>query len=395
MELSQWAEAGLETRDLHAPYGGSIPNRPTPAVLLVAERTAVYRPRHPEQTAFYQLLEQHFDDYVYAYEERFEPKTGPLRAVVRPTVEAFLDCGRLHGGFARIRCPSCRNEHLLAFSCQTRNFCASCQAKRSVLFAEKLREQILQPVAHRHYVFTIPKALRGLFERERPLLSLLSQTAYESIRESFQELFQRKDVRPGAVSSIQTFGSFAANFHPHIHSLITEGVVTPEGEFLPLAVPATSLLADIEERFRRLLLRRLNRAERLSEGFLNKLLGWNPSGFSVYANQLVFDDEPERLERLARYLTRAPLGVDTVRTNDDGQVEVSTPPLPRTANTVLRLDPLDCIHSICQQIPDRGQHLTRYYGAYANRARRAAFPHEASKTPPSSSGPQPEPDSDS
>ena len=92
------------------------------------------------------------------------------------------------------------------------------------------------------------------------------------------------------MSSIQTFGSFAANFHPHIHSLITEGVFTPEGEFLALPVPATSLLADIEERFRRLLRQRLNRAERLSEAFLNNLLGWNPSGFSVYANQLVFTE---------------------------------------------------------------------------------------------------------
>ena len=55
-------------------------------------------------------------------------------------------------------------------------------------------------------------------------------------------------------------------------------------------MPAASLLADIEERFRRLLLQRLNRAERLSEAFLNNLLGWNPSGFSVYAHQLVFTE---------------------------------------------------------------------------------------------------------
>jgi len=39
-----------------------------------------------------------------------------------------------------------------------------------------------------------------------------------------------------------------------------------------------------------LLLQRLNRAERLSEAFLNNLLGWNPSGFSVDANQLVFTE---------------------------------------------------------------------------------------------------------
>lgn len=65
-------------------------------------------------------------------------------------------------------------------------------AKRSVLFAEKLQEQILQPVPHRHFTFCIPKVLRSLFERERRLLSLVSQTAYESIRKSFQQIPHHK-----------------------------------------------------------------------------------------------------------------------------------------------------------------------------------------------------------
>jgi hypothetical protein len=72
---------------------------------------------------------------------------------------------------------------------------------------------------------------------------------------------------------------------------------------------------------------------------------------------------------------------------------VSTPPLPRTANTVLRLDALDWIHAICQQIPDRGQHLTRYYGAYANRNRNSVFQVDGPETPPPNSDPQPEPHS--
>ena len=70
---------------------------PDPAA---GEPLVLYRPRHPERTAFYQLLEQHFDAYVRVHDERFEPQWGPLRPVVRPTVEAFLDCGRLHGGEA-------------------------------------------------------------------------------------------------------------------------------------------------------------------------------------------------------------------------------------------------------------------------------------------------------
>ena len=148
---------------------------------IVAESPSQYRPRHPERSAFYQLFENHFDSYVRTYEERFEPQSGPLRSVVVHSVEEFLSCGRLQGGFARIRCDKCRKEHLLAYSCRTRNFCSSCQAKRSVLFAEKLTGGILAPVPHRHWTFSIPRVLRGLFERERSLLGLLSQTAYASI----------------------------------------------------------------------------------------------------------------------------------------------------------------------------------------------------------------------
>ena len=174
----------------------------------------VYRPRHPERTAFYQLFEKHFDRYLYAYDECFEPRFGPLRSVVQPAVEAFLDCGRLMGGFARIRCPSCKGEHLLAFSCQTRNFCPSCQAKRAALLGERLVQEVFAPVPHAMWTFTIPKVLRGLFQRERKLLGILSRSAYDALRKTLQAALARTHVRPGCVTSIQTFGSFGANFHP-------------------------------------------------------------------------------------------------------------------------------------------------------------------------------------
>ena len=115
-------------------------------------------------------------------------------------------------------------------------------------------------------------------------------------------------------------------------------------------MPATCILADIEERFRKLLLRRLNQAERLSEAFMNKLLQWNPSGFSVHAEQLVFDNEPERLEKLASYLTRAPIRLGSITETPEGRVRVRTPPHLLTGNTVLVLDALDWIHAIHQQI---------------------------------------------
>jgi hypothetical protein len=66
-------------------------------LILCHEAPPVYRPRHPERPAFYQMLDEHLD--------RYEPRDKPLRLVVRPRLEALLDCGRLENGFARLRCP--------------------------------------------------------------------------------------------------------------------------------------------------------------------------------------------------------------------------------------------------------------------------------------------------
>ncbi len=150
------------------------PGPSQPSVWAVGDQTPIYRPRHPERTGFYRIFEGHFEQYVGTYEERFGHRSGPLRPVVTRTVEAYLDCGRLFNGFARIRCASCGSEHLLAFSCQTRNFCPSCQAKRAALFAEKLTEEIARPVVHRHLVFTIPRVLRGrrFLQRTAPSLGI-------------------------------------------------------------------------------------------------------------------------------------------------------------------------------------------------------------------------------
>jgi hypothetical protein len=318
--------------------------------LLVCDPPAVYRARHPETQVFYQVFEQHFDSYVRAYEERFEPRSGPLRRVVPQSVEQFLACGRLQGGFARIRCPACKSEHLLAFSCRARGVCSSCQAKRAALFAEKLTSEILPPVPYRHWTFTIPRAIRGLFERERSLLGLLSRTAYDSILRSFQALFGRTDVRPGCVVSIQTFGSFGANFHPHLHTLVSDGVFCRDGEFLELPSLDTAAVGEV---FRRLLLGRLHVAERLSERFMHSLLGWVHPGFSVFAGEAISSEQ--QLERVARYIARPTLAIDSLRRRQDGLLEIQTPPDPRTGATVRIFDPLEWIHTVTAHIPDHGR----------------------------------------
>jgi hypothetical protein len=246
------------------------------------------------------------------------------------------------------------------------------------LFAEKLTAEILPPVSYRHWTFTIPKVIRGLFERERRLLGLLSRTAYETVRRSFQALFARKDVRPGCVISLQTFGSYGANFNPHCHAIISDGVWSAEGEFLELPSLDTAAVCEL---FRRLLLRRLHKEERLSERFMENLLSWVHPRFSVFAGQPLSPEDAGQLERLARYVTRPPLAADSIRRTNNGMLEITTPPDPRTGATVRLFDPLDWIHAITAHIPDRGRHCVRYYGAFANRARAPKASSEQ-QTPP-------------
>ncbi|MCZ6882016.1 MAG: transposase zinc-binding domain-containing protein, partial [Gammaproteobacteria bacterium] len=82
------------------------------------------------------------------------------RRVEREVLDRFIDCGDLHQGFARIHCDECGHEYLLAFSCKTRYFCPSCHQKRMLAYGEWVEDEVLYPVPHRQYVFTLPKLLR-------------------------------------------------------------------------------------------------------------------------------------------------------------------------------------------------------------------------------------------
>jgi len=98
---------------------------------------------------------------------------------------------------------------------------------------------------------------------------------------------------PGCVVSLQTFGAYGGNWNPHAHALVSDGVFSPEGEFLPLPSLDPSAVMQL---FRRLLLERLHQAERLSEAFMRNLLSWTHPGFSAFAGAPVDAGQTQSLE---------------------------------------------------------------------------------------------------
>jgi len=47
-------------------------------------------------------------------------------------------------GVARVRCPDCRHEFLVAFSCKLRGLCPSCHQKRELLWVAWAEEELLE-----------------------------------------------------------------------------------------------------------------------------------------------------------------------------------------------------------------------------------------------------------
>jgi hypothetical protein len=111
-----------------------------------ASENGIYRPRQPENSAYYQCVEDHFEDFEQVYEERFERAYGFYRPYLRSVIYRYLDCGILRNGFARVRCGECGHEYLLAFSCERRHFCPSCHQKRVVEFGEWVCGEVFKKV---------------------------------------------------------------------------------------------------------------------------------------------------------------------------------------------------------------------------------------------------------
>jgi len=334
------------------------------------ESAQLYRPRRPRDSPLWRLTEEHLEPFKRVYDDRFASRYGFWRSEIERTLLGFLDCGLPESaGFARVRCPLCRHEFLLALSCKMRGFCASCHAKRSVLWAEWLTEEVLLPVRHLQWVFTIPKRLRIFFLYDRSLLGDLARCTWTTVRDLYRAGLQDHPSVPGMVVSIQTHGNLA-NWQPHIHALVTAGLVHRDGDFTPVDPPPSEVA---EQLFRRRVLQMLVRRRKLDEDTAASLLSWQHSGFSVHHQVKVDPGDTAGIERLARYLVHPPIALDRLHV-PGGEAPCTyrgSRPHPHTGEDTIVLDPLEMLARLCQHIPPPGLHMTRLYGAYSSRTRAA------------------------
>ena len=175
----------------------------------------------------------------------------------------------------------------------------------------------------------------------------------------------------GIVACLQTHGS-RANWHPHLHLLVTDGGFRPDGTFV--SWPAHDTVR-VTEAFRRAVLRLFARLKPFDEDQAAGMLAWPHSGFHVHTAVWVPEDDRAFATRLARHCARNPVALERLTYDRTAKVVTyrSDKSEGPTAGTETA-DPLEFLARVLVHIPDKGHvtkgHVTtRYYGWYANRPR--------------------------
>jgi hypothetical protein len=222
-----------------------------------------YRRREPEKTLLHQVVRERLEPFLATARERSASGRG-LPAHVEGDLRRYLDCGILGRGFARIRCPDCGFERLVAFSCKARS-CPSCNARRMEDADDHLVHDVFPSVPVRQWVLSFPRRIRFLAARDPAfcsrLLDLFTRAVFAWQRRRGR-LVGVADPRTGGCTAVQRFGS-AINLNVHFHTLIPDGVfdLSPPGRglFVHLPVPSEDELARILTRVIRRVTRQVAR----------------------------------------------------------------------------------------------------------------------------------------
>jgi hypothetical protein len=166
---------------------------------------------------------------------------------------------------------------------------------------------------------------------DRALLGELARLAWQTVLEVQRAGLGRRDVVPGMVGVIHTFGQLV-HFHPHIHAIVTDGAFTPDGAFISMPVTDTEPYLRLwQQKVFGLLLGK----GKITADLVDQMRRWRHSGFSVDHRVTLAAGDTAGLERLAQYMLRCPFSLARmIRVTDDGKVlylanEAWLPAFPR------------------------------------------------------------------
>ncbi len=103
-----------------------------------------------------------------------------------------------------------------------------------------------------------------------------------------------------------------------------------------------------------------------------RMLKWRHSGFSVHNRVYTKADDAEGRQRLSRYMIRCPFSLEKMHyAPDSGMVIYRSKPHATLKRNYQLMPAIKWLRLLMNHIPDRYEHLVRYYDYYSNRSRGA------------------------
>ncbi len=111
----------------------------------------------------------------------------------------------------------------------------------------------------------------------------------------------------------------------------------------------------------------LRREGIIDQALINKLLGSRHSGFSIH-HQVRIDRRDQRgQEKLTQYIPKAPFSLEKMRCQPTRRTVIYRSQVHGVLKRSFEaFSVLDGIAAVTAHIPNKGEHLLRYYGWYSN-----------------------------
>ena len=154
-------------------------------------------------------------------------------------------------------------------------------------------------------------------KHDRSLHADLSRLIFKMLTDYFSEAAGRK-ITPGMVSSLQTFGEYAA-WNPHWHTIVLEGGFDRYDRFVFIPIGASEELAQL---WRREVVGFFVSQGLVNASFATSLLGWKHSGFSIESGTRIYDERAR--ESLSQYIVRAPVSLEKISWDNVSRSEASS-----------------------------------------------------------------------
>jgi putative transposase/transposase-like zinc-binding protein len=375
-----------------------------------------YERHAPEKSLLYKTIQKNWPSFV----AQCEANEHSVPNFIKKEIEAYLRCGVLEYGFARVYCQECRYDRLIGFSCKKRGFCGSCLARRMSETAVRLVDSLIPQIPTRQWVLSVLAPLRYLIAYDNNalnrILSIFMESLFSYLRKKAKrcggKALDAYSYHPGAVTFIQRFGS-ALNLNVHMHSQLSDGVYVQYADdkihFIRVPQPSAEeiraitikiakkvhcflerrildtesdnlfekepllakcymasirYLSALGEKAGRPLLRLISPAHIKEEVDDRTLMGFN-----LYASTAIEPNDRAGLERTLRYMGRPPLSSERLKRAPDGQNLLLTLKSPwRNGTTTLLLTPFELIERLVALVPYPRKNLIRYHGFFAPNA---------------------------